>query len=223
MLRKLMLALGTMAVVGCGGISKEQYGAKEAEAAKYKGQATTLESEVNELQRQNATLQSQLAETNAAKYELEVTMAKMTKQSGELQSKQTLKLNDELLFKEGSSKLTPESQRALDAIADAVSQVKDKHFIVAGYTDNTEAGGKEAKIKRWQLSTARAMTVAKYLAGRGIDPTMIGVAGFGEARPVAPNDTIANRVLNRRVEIALMAATLDLGTVDVKPAQLKTK
>ena len=100
---------------------------------------------MNELQRQNATLQSQLAETNAAKSELEVTTAKMTKQSGELQSKQTLKLNDELLFKEGSSKLTPESQRALDAIADAVSQVKDKHFIVAGYTDSSRLAGKKPR------------------------------------------------------------------------------
>jgi outer membrane protein OmpA-like peptidoglycan-associated protein len=63
--------------------------------------------------------------------------------------------------------------------------------------------------------------VAKYLVGRGIDPAMVGVAGFGEARPAAANDTLANKALNRRVEIALTAADANVGTMDVTPAQLQ--
>ena len=86
----------------------------------------------------------------------------------------------------------------------------------------SKGGGKAAQVKRWQLSTTRALEVAKYLVGRGVDPTLVGVAGFGEGRPIALNDSMANRALNRRAEIALTPANAKLKTVEVKPATLKT-
>jgi hypothetical protein len=49
---------------------------------------------------------------------------------------------------------------------------------------------------------------------------LIAVASFGQARPAAPNNSLANRALNRRVEIALAPAKLDMGTIEVKPAEL---
>ncbi len=221
-MRKLMLVLGMAALVGCGGISKQKYGAKEAEAAKYKEEAAALESKTKGLEQQNAALQQQV---NAAKTELEATTAKLTEQSGEYAKlkDRTVKLSEQLLFKEGSSKLTPEAKRSLDAVADAVRQLKDKAIIVAGYTDDAEAGGKNATVKRWQLSSARALEVAKYLAGRGLDPKLIAVAGFGEGRPVAPNDTLASRALNRRAEIALTPPQVEMRTVDVSPATVEKK
>jgi len=220
-MRKLMLVLGMAAVVGCGGISKKQYGAKEAEAAKYKEEVAALESKAQSLEQQNATLQAQVS---AAKSELETTTAKLAEQSGEYAKlkDRTIKLSERILFKENSSKLTPDGKRALDAMADAIAQQKDKAVIVAGYTDDAE-GGKSAHVKRWQLSTTRALEVAKYLVGRGLDPALIGIAGFGEARPVAANDSLANRALNRRAEIALTPPTLEMGTVDVSPATLEKK
>ena len=232
-MRKVMLFVAVAAVAGCGGIKKEQYAAKEAEAAKYKaamqdeaGKAEALEAKAKSLEQQNASLQAQvgdlqkqLSDTSAAKSELEVTTAKLTQQTSDYAAKQTIRLNERLLFPENSSKLSAESKRSLDAMADAISQVKDKSVIVAGYTDNTE-GGKGADVKRWQLSTTRATEVAKYLAGRGLDPRLIAVAGFGEGRPIAPNDTLANKALNRRVEIALTPVTSSVGTIDVKPATL---
>lgn len=236
-MRRLMLVVGMAAMVGCGGVSKEQYGAAQAEAAKSKqaaqdasGKVAALESQVASLGKQNATLQQQvgdleqkLATTSAAKSELEVTADKLSQQSAEYQGKMTIRLNDQLLFKENSSQLTPEAKRTLDSMADAVAQVSDKAIIVAGYTDDKEAAGKDAAAKRWQLSTARALAVAKYLVGRGVDPAKIGVAGFGAGRPAAPNDTLANRAQNRRAEIALTPANLELGTVDINPATLKKK
>lgn len=233
-MRKLMLVLGVAAVVGCGGISKERYGAKEAEAAKYQqalqeetGKVSALEAKTKSLEEQNAALQAQasdlekkLTETTAAKSELEVNTAKLKEQS---ESNRPIKLSERLLFKENSSQLTTESKRALDGMAEAIGQLKDKVVIVAGHTDNTEAGGKGANVKRWQLSTARALEVAKYLAGRGLDPATIAVAGFGEGRPVAANDSMADRAQNRRAEIALTPANVQLGTVDVSPAKVETK
>ncbi|BDG01514.1 OmpA/MotB family protein [Anaeromyxobacter oryzae] len=226
---RLMLVLGMAAIIGCAGISKEQYGAKEAEAAKYKaalqdesGKVAALEAKAASLEQQNAALQTQVS---TAQSQLETTTAKLTEQSGEYEKlkDRTIRLNERLLFKEGSSKLTPENKRTLDAMADAISQVKDKAVLVTGYTDNAEAGGKGAKVQRWQLSSARALEVAKYLAGRGLDPTLIGIAGFGEGRPIAANDTLANRALNRRAEIALTPPTIELKTVDVNPATVEMK
>jgi chemotaxis protein MotB len=224
-MRKLMLVLGVAAIVGCGGISKETYGAKEAEAAKYKQEAAALQSKAKSLEEQNATLQAkagdlekQLAETSAAKSELEVATSKLTEQAEQAESNRTIKLSERLLFKENSSKLTTESKRALDAMAAAIEQLKGKSIIVAGFTDDAESGGKNAAVRRWQLSSARALEVAKYLVGRGLDPALIAVAGFGEGRPVAPNDSMPNRAMNRRAELALTPSSLQLGTVDVSPA-----
>ena len=218
-MRRVMLVIGLAAAIGCGGISKETYGAKEAEAAKYKQQATELQSQVASLEKQNATLKQQ---ASSAQSQLDATTAKLNEQSSEFAAfkERSKKISEQLLFKESSSKLTAEDKRALDAVADAIRQVKDKAVLVAGFTDNSE-GGKGATSKRWQLSTARAMEVAKYLTGRGIDPNLIGVAGFGEARPVAPNDTLANKALNRRVEIALTPKNFEMGTVEVSPAKVK--
>ncbi len=254
-MRKLMVVLGLAALAGCAGVKKEQYAAKEAEAAKYKAaadeataKATALEAKAKSLEEQNAALQSQVSgfetkfsdlekkysglekqysETSAAKSDLEVTTAKLQGESGqyakmneELKGRLTIRINDRFLFKEGSAALSTEDKRKLDAIADALTQIKGKHVIVAGYTDDTE-GGKNGTVKRWQLSTTRAVEVAKYLVGRGVDAKVIGVAGFGEARPAASNDSRENRGLNRRVEIALAPADHKMGTLEVKPATFK--
>jgi flagellar motor protein MotB len=229
-MRRLMLAIGIAAAIGCGGVSKEQHDKTKQALQDESGKVAALESKAQSLQQQNDALQAQvrdldkkLAATSAAKSELEVTSAKLSEQTKELQGKMNVKLSDQLLFKENSSQLTPEAKRTLDSIAEAIKQVQDKNVIVAGYTDDKEAAGQGAAAKRWQLSTARALTVGKYLAGRDIDPARIGIAGFGDSRPVAPNDSLANRALNRRAEIALTPANLQLGTVDIKPAELKTK
>jgi chemotaxis protein MotB len=219
-MRKLMLVLGVAAIAGCGGISKETYGAKEAEATKYKQEVAALTEQNAALQAKAGDLEKQLADTSAAKSELEVATSKLTEQAQQAESNRTLKLSERLLFKENSSKLTTESKRALDAMAAAIEQLKGKSIIVAGFTDDAESGGKSAVVRRWQLSSARALEVAKYLMGRGLDPALIAVAGFGEAQPVAPNDSLPNRAMNRRAEIALTPSALQLGTVDVSPAQV---
>ncbi len=231
-MRKALIVVGLATVLSCGSSNKD---AAAAEAAKNKqamqdatAKAADAEAKVKSLEEQNAALQTkasdlekQLSEATAAKSQLEVQTAKLTEESGKMQATQTTRLSEKLLFTENSSALTAEHKRALDTIADALKQLTDRSVIVAGYTDANEAGGKDAKVKRWQLSTARAMEVAKSLVGRGVDPAAIGIAGFGEGRPAAPNDSVANRTLNRRVELALTAKDAKLGTVEVKPAMLK--
>lgn len=213
------LAILISVTSGCG-VSQEEYVAKESEATKYKvalqemeQKNAALDTQLNALQKQLKDLSGKVRTTTAQKTQLEA-------EAGELKGRQSERVNTQILFPANSAKLTPEVKRSLDSVVEAISQVPDKSVIVAAYTDDTE-GGKNAPGKRWQLSSARALEVAKYLASRGLDPTTIGVAGFGESRPAAPNDTTENRALNRRAEVVLTSPTFALKSVDITPNTLK--
>jgi chemotaxis protein MotB len=117
-----------------------------------------------------------------------------------------VKLKDQILFASGSATLGKDGLVALDAVAEAFKELQGKNVIVAGYTDDVPTGRGGAFKDNWDLSSARAAAVVRYLQGKGIDPKMLGAVGFSQYRPVAPNDTPANKSLNRRIEIALTAA-----------------
>jgi chemotaxis protein MotB len=225
-MRQLVILAVALATISSCGVSQDQYVAKETEAQKYKqalqqesSKTNALEQKNSELEAQMNTLQKQLQELSAKAQTTSAQRAALQAETGELKGRQSTVLTQQVLFPENSSKLTAEEKRSLDSISEALTQVRDKAVIVAAYTDDTE-GGKNNTAKRWQLSSARAVEVAKYLAGRGIDPKMIGVAGFGESRPVAPNDSIANRALNRRVEVVLAPPEFRMKTIDLSPATL---
>jgi len=78
---------------------------------------------------------------------------------------------------------------------------------VEGNTDNVPISTPQYPTN-WELSTARAIGVARYLVEKdGLDPTRVSVAGYGEFRPRVPNTTDENRQQNRRVDIVLLNAT----------------
>jgi chemotaxis protein MotB len=133
----------------------------------------------------------------------------------ELRGKMTVKLKDKILFASGSAALGKDGKVALDAVAEAFKGLQGKNVIVAGYTDDVRVGAGPYK-DNWDLSSARASSVVRYLAAKGVPPAMLGAAGFSEFRPVAPNDSPANRSLNRRIEIALTAADYTPPEVEAK-------
>ena len=55
----------------------------------------------------------------------------------------------------------------------------------------------------WELSASRAISVAKYLVGKGVSPNRLAAAGFGEFQPIAPGNTDADLRRNRRIELKL--------------------
>jgi outer membrane protein OmpA-like peptidoglycan-associated protein len=227
MRRLMMLTVVASMFTGCAG-GQEELAAKDAEVQGYKkqladesGKTAALESKVASLQTQVGALQKQLADANARVQVTGATAAQAQAESAEMKERQAAVLATSVLFAENQVKLTPEAKKSLDTAAEAIMQLKDKAVLVAAYTDDTEGGkGKPGMTKRWQISTNRAMEVANYLVGRGVDAKMVGIVGFGEARPVAPNDSIANRGLNRRAEIAITPADYNLKTIEVKPATL---
>ena len=100
-----------------------------------------------------------------------------------------------IYFRTASSELDRASDPILDSVADIANRCASVKVEVTGHTDSV--GSKAANA---QLSEQRANAVVSYLVAKGVRPQRIDSAGFGDARPVASNDTEANRAKNRRIE-----------------------
>mgnify|MGYP006268057041 CR=1 FL=1 len=104
-----------------------------------------------------------------------------------------------VFFDSGSAALRPESIPELDRLKAFMEDNPERGIIINGHTDNVgEAADNLA------LSEARAKAVRDYLASYGINPIRLGYKGYGESRPIAPNDTPAGRALNRRTEFEVV-------------------
>ena len=183
---------------------EKQYGAE-------KGQ---LMAEKDRLAAEKAALERKSAEYERLAGSLKNQIAAGQIEVSELRGKLTVKLKDKILFGSGSTAIGRDGKAALDTVAEAFKDVKGRNVLVAGYTDDVPTNPKSFP-SNWELSTARAIAVVKYLQSKGVDPVMLGAAGFSEYRPVAPNDTPDGRSLNRRIEIALTAA-------DYAPPEVET-
>lgn len=109
-----------------------------------------------------------------------------------------IRLNN-IFFDTGKSELRPESAPELDRLVVNLNENPKMVIEVQGHTDNT--GSKEINAK---LSQDRADAVREYFISKGIEPDRIGSKGFGEAKPVATNDTDEGRQKNRRVEFVIV-------------------
>jgi chemotaxis protein MotB len=231
MKKQIITTLLAIAASGCG-VSKDEFAAAQRDAAenqkKYEEQAqktAALEKKVAELEQKNKELTTTSAklEAKSAQYEqlassLQNQIASGQIEISELRGKMTVKLKDKILFASGSAALNKDGKAALDAVAEAFKGIKDKNVIVAGYTDDVPTG-KSGFKDNWDLSTARAISVVRYLQSKDVPPELLGAAGFSQFRPLAPNDSAENRSLNRRIEIALTAADYTPPTVETPKAQ----
>lgn len=111
-------------------------------------------------------------------------------------------LTGDLMFNLGQSDLSGTARESLVKVA---SVIRDTPYMinVVGHTDNTPM--KSSRFSsNWDLSLARASTVARYLIEEiGMDPNQFVVSGYSSFRPVQPNTTAENRAKNRRVEIII--------------------
>lgn len=103
-----------------------------------------------------------------------------------------------ILFVSGSARLRRESVGVLDALAAAANKCPQVAFEIAGHTDDVGAVGENL-----ELSRRRAESVLVYLVSAGVAPERLTGAGYGEGRPLAPNDSDENRAKNRRIEFNL--------------------
>lgn len=118
-------------------------------------------------------------------------------------------LPSELFFDSGSATLNAAGQSELDKLAEtllsiAVNIPDDLEWIlrIDGHTDIRPIST-ERFPSNWELSTARAVSVVRYLAGQGIASDRMAAAGFGEHHPIDERETEEAFALNRRIEIKL--------------------
>ena len=115
----------------------------------------------------------------------------------------------EVLFSKGSDQLENEGQKQIQQLAGTLKAItvkipKNIDWIlrVDGHTDQIPIRTTRFP-SNWELSTARAISVVKFLVQRGISPTNLAATGFGEFQPIDPRDTEEANIRNRRIELKL--------------------
>ena len=112
-------------------------------------------------------------------------------------------LTDNLLFDSGQATLQPQGEPLLEEVAQLLNVDRTHPITVEGHTDNVPIATTEFP-SNWELSTARATTVVRFLIAHGVSGGRLGAVGYADLHPIASNATASGRALNRRVDIVLM-------------------
>lgn len=123
-----------------------------------------------------------------------------------------ISLSERLIFKNDQVELPAEALQVLDTIAEMLGPISNKVRLV-GHTNNSPSTN-PAYPTNWELSLARATTVAKYLINAGLAPERFIISGQGEYAPVFPNDTDQHKEMNARVEIIIIYK-IDSNVIDI--------
>jgi outer membrane protein OmpA-like peptidoglycan-associated protein len=113
-----------------------------------------------------------------------------------------LRMPSGITFPVDSSAIRPQFRSTLDGVAQTLGSYNQTYIDVLGHTDST---GSDAYNQA--LSERRAQSVADYLSMRGVARARMGIRGYGETQPIAPNETEEGRSQNRRVEIKVVPVT----------------
>ncbi|MEZ5782772.1 MAG: peptidoglycan -binding protein [Rhizobiaceae bacterium] len=116
----------------------------------------------------------------------------------------------EVLFPSGSEVINDAGQGEMKKLADAIIELQQEippeiNWVlrVDGHTDNRPLSGTGRYRDNWELSSARATSVVKFLIANGVPANRLVAAGFGEFQPLDPADTEEARNRNRRIELKL--------------------
>jgi chemotaxis protein MotB len=205
--------------------SNETQAQLEQDKRNLQGQISKLHSENNRLLDTIEGLKTELRQEKLAVQQKEKEVSKLDKTRMEIESslkeqiaQKDIKLEefegklkvtfvDKILFDSGSVMVKPKGQEVLLKLADSFRDSKDQNIAVEGHTDGVQIGS--ALLDRfptnWELSTARATAVVRFLQEKGnIAPERLTASGFGFYRAVATNETPEGRKQNRRIEIILV-------------------
>lgn len=122
-----------------------------------------------------------------------------------------IEIDANAFFASGKAQPSQEARRVLNKVASILAPF-DNAVSIAGHTDDLPISNSEFQ-NNWELSAARAVSVVNLLAFAGVDPTRLSAVGYGEYRPIAPNDTEEGRRANRRVVLRVEQAQAEVPTV----------
>lgn len=120
-----------------------------------------------------------------------------------------VKLAQAVLFPSGSAELGAEGAVVLGKVAHRLLELPHR-ILVQGHTDNVPISGRLAQRypTNWELAGARAASVVRILAQRGVPPARLSAVSLADTEPVASNDSADDRAANRRIEIRLVPAVV---------------
>jgi len=176
--------------------------ARTAEAERAKRDAAEAQAAAALAQQQAANAQQQAAVAQDQTRAMAERAAKLEALLVDMNAKQTergmvITIGD-VLFATNEANLTPNGMSTLRKLADVMTQNPERTVLVEGFTDSTGSSSYNQ-----DLSQRRATAVASALGSMGVQRERIAMKAYGEAFPVAANDTASNRQLNRRVEVVL--------------------
>ncbi|HMA97261.1 MAG TPA: OmpA family protein [Polyangiaceae bacterium] len=173
----------------------------------------------DERQRLSGELRETAAQRQATQSALEKTQAELAaKLAGEIKQGEVVirlrggdlvvDVSDKILFDTGKAEVSSRGQSVLKQVAASISRMPRRMFQVSGHTDAERiksADVRERFATNWELSTARATNVVRFLQEKcGIPGRRLVAAGYAEHQPVASNATENGKQRNRRIEIALI-------------------
>lgn len=122
-------------------------------------------------------------------------------------SRLTIRLANQILFRSGESRLREDARPALQIVASLLREELAAYPVtVEGHTDNVPISDsmRSRFPSNWDLSAARAVSALRFLeAEGGIPSSRLSICGYGDTRPIAPNDTPEGQALNRRIEFVI--------------------
>lgn len=185
----------------------------------------------DELQQNLAATSTQLAARTAEVEQLRSTYDGLVSDlqsevaSGRVQIEQlrdglNVKLSQAVLFPSGSAQVGGEGAEVLGKVAHRLLELPHR-VLVQGHTDDVPISGRLAERypSNWELAGARAASVVRILAERGVPPQRLAAVSLADTEPVAPNETPEGRAANRRIEIRLVPAPAAAAAVDPPAAE----
>ncbi len=154
-----------------------------------------LQTQYQQLQQQNAALQSQVTADKA----------QICRLAGAIK----YTVNSDLLFPSGGFEMSERGKQIIANMAAKLAPTQQNKILVSGYTDNKPVGpalARQGITSNQDLSQKRAESVMAFLISQGVKPDLISAKGFGDADPVASNNTTQGRAQNRRVELSVPAS-----------------
>jgi chemotaxis protein MotB len=184
-----------------------------ADLTKQAGDAKEAQAELEKAKADAKQAKEDLARTAAEKGEDDKLLDRLKKEVGGggaevagAGGQITVTMVDRILFRSGEADLTPQGEKVLRALGNVLAN-ENKLIEVCGHADNqpVESELKQLYPSNWELSTARATNVVRFLQDDvGLKPRRLKASGFGSSRPIASNATANGRARNRRIEILLL-------------------
>lgn len=175
---------------------RQRLKAEEAEKARLEQERAAKEAEIARLTKTQEELSKSLQD--------EISKGNITIQ--QVRDQLTINMVDRVLFDSGQAQVKPAGVKVLKQVGDVLNKITDKQIRIEGHTDNVPISTKlQDKFKtNWELSTARATNVVRYLIDQGgVGRHHMSAVGYAETRPIAPNENEQGRSANRRIEIVL--------------------